>query len=113
MWRRRDRVEVRGTYTGRPKTSFFGDDIFNSTFFAEWSGWWATWSDVDGGPTKTLEIQRPTTFHALTNFITSRTWSNLQIMTQEDINVLTSRIPSELSNITIAIDVYIRNMGRV
>jgi len=87
------------------KTPFFGDEAFNSVFVSK--GFEKSGSDGGSCPTKVLEVQRPITYQQLTDFITKRTWSNLVIMDQKEIEFLASQIPADLREITVALDAYV------
>lgn len=85
-------------------STFFGNKAFNESFFSvgfEKSGA----KEGETAPT-TRTIERAITHKQMSDFVTKRTWSNLVIMPQSQIDYLASEIPKDLSRISIAIDFY-------
>lgn len=63
-------------------------------------------------PTATFKIPVPVTCEKMYKFIAHRTWTNLKLMTDAEIERLLSLIPSNLSTVTLHIDVWEYKLGK-
>lgn len=86
-----------------PSTTFFGNKAFNESFFSV--GFEKSGADGHTVP-KTHVVERPITYKQAHDWITNRTWSNMVIMPQSQIDFLASEIPKDISRICVSIDVY-------
>ena len=83
------------------QSPLFGDEEFNNTFFAK---------GFDDIPVQFDSVERVTVeinigYQEFYSFIQGRSWSNLSMMTEEEINFMLSKIPKNITSIGLTMKI--------